>query len=188
MLAHICANGDACEELPYVDVVDEHSAGGEAIHPMSLKGVEKAVIHAEPLQQFVLVCLAGLLHDFSSGGEHGKEREANLRLTDEDYVDALNQDAKEPNDNAERCFVDVSEKRREHIACEHLYFFAHRRGELGFVELVDTVFDNIKDIEVHDDHGEHCDALLVVEVAENALDCALHFGVGENCDKRVGGC
>lgn len=132
--------------------------------------------------------MTGLFHDFGSGGEHGEERKADFRLTDEDHIDALKQDAEEPDDDAERCIVDVSEERWENVTCEHLDFFAHRRGELCFVGLVDTVFNNVKDVEVHDNHGEHCDALLFVKVAEDALDCTLHFGVGKDRDEGVGGC
>ena len=37
------------------------------------------------------------------------------------------------------------------------------------------------------DEGEHCEAFLVVEVAEDARDGLFAFVVGEDLDERVGG-
>lgn len=155
---------------------------------MALQGVEQTVVHVEPLQQFVFVRVAGLLHDLGSGGKHGEECKADFCLADQHDVDAFEQDAKEPNDDAERCFVDIPKERREYVACEHLDFFAYCGGKLCLVGLIDTIFDHVKYVEVHDDHGEYGDTLFVIEVAEDTLYCSLHFRVGEDRNEGVGGC
>ena len=69
--------------------------------------------------------------------------------------------------------------------CEELNFFLDACRDWGVVRRWVGVTNNIEDIQMDNDEGEHSKTLLFIEVAENTRDGLLAFAVRQNLNEWV---